>query len=91
MPQVKSNEGIINLKIPKDLKYEIKMQALKEHTTMQSLILKIIQSYCKEREEELEFEELDEEDLKDLEAGDKAYEEGRYKTFEQVKEELPCQ
>jgi hypothetical protein len=91
MPKVKANEGIINLKVPRDLKYEIKMQALKEQTTMQNLILKIIQDYCKKKDDDLEFEDLDEEDLKDLEEGDKAYAEGRYKTFEQVKEELPCQ
>lgn len=92
MPKIKDGETIVNLKMPKNLKYGIKMQALKEQTTMQNLILRIIRNYCQKiEEEEYEIEPLDEEDLKDLEEGDKAYAEGRYKTFEQVKEELPCQ
>jgi uncharacterized membrane protein YkoI len=84
MPKLQENQSVINLKVPCDLKYKIKLKAVKEHTTMQALILNLIKTYCND---EAEFEDLDEEDLKDLEIGDKEYEAGEYKTFEQVKDE----
>lgn len=42
-------------------------------------------------EEDYEFEELDEEDLKDIEQAEKDIAAGNYKTLEQVKEEYKCQ
>ncbi|MEQ8191534.1 MAG: hypothetical protein ABRQ39_26445 [Candidatus Eremiobacterota bacterium] len=91
MPKTKDkNEVYLNLKVSKDFKYLLKEQSAREKTTMQDMILRVLKDYC-QKKDYLEFEELDEEDLKDLKAGEKAYKEGKYKTFEQVKEELPCQ
>ncbi len=93
MPKTKEDDKVfLNLKVTKDFKYLLKEQSAREHSTMQGLILRVMQDYCQKRDEEdLEFEELDEEDIKDIDEGRKAYSEGRYKTFEQIKEEYPCQ
>lgn len=93
MPKTKdNNEVYLNLKVSKDFKYLLKEQSAREHSTMQGLILKVMQDYCRKRDEEdLEFEELDEEDLRDIDQGRKEYEAGEYKTLEQVKEEYKCQ
>ncbi|HPZ08369.1 MAG TPA: hypothetical protein PL110_09660 [Candidatus Eremiobacteraeota bacterium] len=99
MPKVKENEGIINLKIPKALKYKIKRQALKEQTTMQSLILKIIKDYCK-GEEDKEWdnfikahdnapkEDPTPEDIDAIERGRQEYARGEYQDFDEVIKEL---
>lgn len=82
----------LTIKVDKQFKYELKGQAAKEMTTMQDLIIKALKDYCRKRDEDdLEFEELDEEDLRDIEQGRKEYEAGEYKTLEQVKEEYKCQ
>jgi uncharacterized protein (DUF1778 family) len=83
----------LTLKITEEEHKKIKILSAEEGKSIKDFIMDLIRTYSqgKKDEEELEFEELDEEDLKDIDEGRKAYSEGRYKTFEQVKEELPCQ
>ena len=100
MPKIKETEGIINVKVPKALRYEIKMQALKEQTTMQSLILKIIKDYCKVRQEDKEWdnfikahdnapkEDPTPEDIEAIERGRQEYARGEYQDFDEVMKEL---
>jgi len=72
--------------MPAEVHKKFKARAVLREQTMQEYLLSLI-----ENDDDLEFEELDEEDLKDIEEGRKAYADGRYKTFEQIKEEYPCQ
>ena len=83
----------LTLKITEEEHKKIKVLSAEEGKSIKDFVMGLIRTYSQEKkdEEELEFEELDEEDLKDIDEGRKAYAEGRYKTFEQVKEELPCQ
>jgi len=81
----------ITMKVSDDKHREIKILATKRGGTIKDLLFHLIDMYKNSGEaDSYEFEELDEDDIKDLELSDKAYEEGRYKTFEQLKEELPC-
>jgi hypothetical protein len=69
---------IINLKVEEDLKYQIKLQAVKEKTTMQDLILRVKRNYCQSKDDELIIEPVNEEELTEEE---KSYRRGqeRYK------------
>jgi hypothetical protein len=80
------------MKVSENEHKEIKILATKRGGTIKDLLFHLLEMYKNSEEaDSYEFEELGEEDIKDLKAGGRAYEEGRYKTFEQVKEELPCQ
>jgi hypothetical protein len=95
MPVVKENETLINLKIPRDLKYQVKLQALKERTTMQSLILGLIRDYCRMKDEEehliietVNEEELTEEERNAIEEGRNNVKTGNYQEMEEAFKEL---
>jgi hypothetical protein len=88
MPRVKENEGLINLKLPKELKYAIKIQALKEQTTMQKFMIKVVKDYLKDKEgksvkfnidgEEFVIEPATKEDMPVFERGIREYARGEY-------------
>lgn len=79
---------IINLKVEEDLKYQIKLQAVKEKTTMQDLILRVMRNYCQGKDDELIIEPVNEEELtreekEAIEEGRKDIEEGRVYSFDE--------
>jgi hypothetical protein len=93
MPKVKVNEGIINLKVPGELKSKIKMQALKEQTTMQNLILRIIKDYYQRKEDFIEieaysYEELTPEEKILIERGRQEFARGEYQEFDDMVREI---
>ena len=75
---------IINLKVEEDLKYQIKLQAVKEKTTMQDLILRVMRNYCQGKDDELIIEPVNEDELTIEEK--EAIEEGRRDIEEKQKE-----
>ncbi len=75
---------IINLKVEEDLKYQIKLQAVKEKTTMQDLILRGMRNYCQGKDDELIIEPVNEDELTIEEK--EAIEEGRRDIEEKQKE-----
>ena len=90
MPTVKYNEKLINLKISEDLKYQLKLLAVKEKTSMQSIILKLIKDYCQKKTLSESFEtasyedeELSQEELQAMEESSKDIEEGKTLSLEQ--------
>jgi hypothetical protein len=81
---------IINLKVAEDFKYQIKLQAVKEKTTMQDLILRVMREYCqrKEKDEVLIIEHVNEDELtaeerEAIEEGRRDIEEGRTISFDE--------
>jgi len=90
MPKVKDNEKLINLKISENLKYQLKLRAVKEKTSMQKLILKLIEDYCQKKTllesfetAPYEDEELSEEELQAMEESRRDIEEGKTLSLEQ--------
>ncbi|HPZ07492.1 MAG TPA: hypothetical protein PL110_05220 [Candidatus Eremiobacteraeota bacterium] len=82
----------ITMKVSEQEHKEFKILATKRGGSIKDLILHCIKQYKESGEaDDYEFEELDEEDLKDLEQADREYEAGEYKTFTQLKEEYKCQ
>ncbi len=89
MPKTKdSNKVYLNIKISKDFKYLLKEQSAREHSTMQDLILRVMQDYCWKKKEEIILEPLDEEDRKDLEEGKDDIASGDYEPMDKVFKEL---
>jgi len=80
-------EKKFTLWMPAALHKKFKARAALREQTMKDYLLNLIEN----DEDDLEFEDLDEEDLKDIEQGRKEVEAGLYKTHEQMKEEYPCQ
>lgn len=79
---------IINLKVEEDLKYQIKLQAVKEKTTMQDLILRVMRNYCQSKDDELIIEPVNEEELTEeekeaIEEGRRDIKEGRVYSFDE--------
>lgn len=79
---------IINLKVEEDLKYQIKLQAVKEKTTMQDLILRVMRNYCQGKDDELIIEPVNEDELtreekEAIEEGRRDIEEGRVYSFDE--------
>jgi len=96
MTKIKENEKPLNIGIPEKDHISLKILAAKNRTSIKAIVRSAIKVYLDQakwqnEDDELEFEELDEEDLKDIEKGRKEIAEGKYKTFEEVKELLPCQ
>jgi len=93
MPKLKEYEKLINLKVKKDFHYKLKLQALKENTTMQALITKVMGKYISEVEEELIIEPVNEEELTQeerdaIEQGRRDIEAGDYQDFEEAFKDL---
>ncbi|MEQ8191167.1 MAG: hypothetical protein ABRQ39_24595 [Candidatus Eremiobacterota bacterium] len=93
MPKLKEHEKLINLKVKKDFHYKLKLQALKENTTMQALITKVMGQYISEEEEELIIEPVNEEELSQeerdaIEQGRRDIEAGDYQDFEEAFKDL---
>lgn len=86
---VTKKEKNLNIKIPEDTHYKIKMQALKEKLTMRDFIINTIEKYIDENEE-LNIEPAEEEDFEGLEEARKDLAEGRTKTLSEIEEEYPC-
>lgn len=87
MPTVLKGK-IINLKVAEDLKYQIKLQAVKEKTTMQELILRVMSEYCHNKDNELIIEpvneyELTKEEREAIEEGRRDIDEGRTIPFDE--------
>jgi hypothetical protein len=82
-------EKNLNIKIPEDTHYKIKMQALKEKLSMRDFIINTIEKYIYEKEE-LNIEPAEEEDFEGLEEARKDLAEGRVKTLAEIEEEYPC-
>ncbi|HPZ10429.1 MAG TPA: hypothetical protein PL110_20230 [Candidatus Eremiobacteraeota bacterium] len=80
-------EKKFTLWMPAEVHKRLKSRAALKEQTIQKYLLSLIEN----DDDDLEFEELDEEDLKDIDQGRKEYEAGQYKTLEQVKEEYKCQ
>jgi len=83
-----AGEKKFTLWMPAEVHKRIKSRAALRETTIQKYLLTLIEN---DYDNELEFEELDEDDIRDIEQGRKEYETGNFKTSEQVKEDLPCQ
>ena len=79
-------EKKFTLWMPAEVHKKFKTRAVLREQTMQEYLLTLIEN----DEDDLEFEELDEEDIRDIEQGRKEVEAGLFKTFEQIKEEYPC-
>jgi len=88
----------VNLDIPEELHYKIKLQAVKERTLMKNLIIKIISSHFQTEDKEwdnfmksienAEVEEPDELDLEISERGRIEIEKGEIEDYEDIKREL---
>jgi hypothetical protein len=91
MPKTKdANMDFLNLKVPKDFKYLLKEQAAREKTTMQNMIFRVLQDYCRGKSLKDTFEnapyedeELSQEELKGIEEANKDIKEGRTLSLEQ--------
>jgi hypothetical protein len=82
----------ITMKVSEQEHKEFKILATKRGGSIKDLIFHCMKQYKESGEaDDYEFEELDEEDFKDLEQADREYEAGEYKTFAQLKEEYKCQ
>jgi len=100
MPKLKENEKLINLKVNKDFHYKLKLQALKESTTMQSLIMDVMGKYIAQKNEDKDWDNFIKahdnapeeppapEDLEAIERGRLEYERGEYQDFDEVVKEL---
>ncbi len=91
MPKTKDvNMDFLNLKVSKDFKYLLKEQAAREKTTMQNMVLRVLQDYCRVKSlkdtfenARYEDEELSQEELKGIEEANKDITEGRTLSLEQ--------
>jgi len=91
MPKTKDvNMDFLNLKVPKDFKYLLKEQAAREKTTMQDMIFRVLQDYCRKKSLKDTFdtvpyedEELSHEEIKAIEESNEDIKEGRTLPLEQ--------
>jgi hypothetical protein len=93
MPKLKEHEKLINLKVKKDFHYKLKLQALKENTTMQALITKVMGKYISGGEDELIIEPVNEDELTKeerdaIEEGRRDMKTGNYQEMEEAFKDL---
>lgn len=89
MPKLKEEEKLINIKVNKNFHYKLKLQALKENTTMQRLIINVMDKYISQEENNSDFNEFNKKNLSRENQESKTLKD--FKTIEEIRENFAKQ
>lgn len=82
MKTTKGDGKIINIAIPEDVHYNLKVKAALENVTIKELVAKLIRDYLYDKEP------IDDEERLAIEKGKKAIAEGKMIPFQKIKEKF---